>query len=88
MVQTCTSEQTELIIKDYIVKEFVYDRPEMVLPNELDLMEEGIIDSLGLFRLITFLEQQFGFIVDPEEILLENFDTVNAIKSFVIAKGS
>ena len=36
----------EQTIKEYIVKEFMFDRPTTVLDNDLPLIEEGIIDSL------------------------------------------
>lgn len=85
-VNKYTEAQIEQMIKDYILKEFMYDRADGILSNYLLLLEEGIIDSLGIFKLASFLEEKFGVTLNPEEFLLENFGTVNAIKSFVISR--
>ena len=81
-----TEAQIEQIIKEHIVQNFMYDRPDGVLSNDLSIIEEGLIDSLGIFRLASFLEEKFGITLNPEEFLLENFETVNVIKSFVISR--
>jgi acyl carrier protein len=48
-----------------------------------DLVAEGIIDSLGLMRLIAFLEENCQVQVLDEEMVAENFRTLAAIQSFV-----
>jgi acyl carrier protein len=81
-----TAEQINQLIKKYLTEEFLYDRPEISLENDLSLIEEGIIDSMGIFRLISFLEETFGLTLNPNDILLENFETLSSIKSFVLSK--
>lgn len=85
-VNKYTEAQIEQIIKEHIVKEFLYDRPDVVLSNDLPLIEAGMNDSLGIFLLADFLTEKFGVTLNPEEFLLENFETVNAIKSLIISK--
>lgn len=70
-------------IKNYISETFMYDQPQDALTTDTLLVEEGIIDSMGIFRLITFLEEQFDFTIEPEEILLESFETITAIATLV-----
>ncbi len=72
-------------IKDYIVKEF---KPGIALSNDSQLIHQGIIDSLAIFTLIGFIDEQFGVKIDPEDIRLENFETINAIRDFVISKDT
>jgi acyl carrier protein len=81
-----TEEQIEALIKDQISQEFMYDKNTDILTNDYPLIEQGIIDSMGIMRMINFLEEQFGITVEPEDFLLEFFETVNAIKSFTITK--
>jgi acyl carrier protein len=50
------------------------------------LTELGIIDSLGIFRLVSFLEDNFNVRIGDEEIVTDNFQTVNEIERFVAAK--
>ena len=73
----------EQTIKEYIVKEFMFDRPTTVLDNDLSLIEEGIIDSLGIFLLIAFIEDQFKIKIRPEDVVMDNFESVNAIKRLI-----
>lgn len=74
------------IIKDYIKKEFMFDNPQAVLENDESLVQGGTVDSLGIFLLIEFVERQFGIKVQPEDVVVENFETVNSIMSLVNAK--
>lgn len=50
------------------------------------IIAAGVIDSLGLFDLIAFVERRYGVAIPPEEIVLENFLTVRALATFVLAK--
>ena len=46
----------------------------------------GAIDSLGIVKLVAFLEQRFGVRIADDEVLPENFESVNAISDFVTSK--
>ena len=80
--------EIEEVIKDYIVGEFMVNKPEMALENDLSLIHQEIIDSLGIFLFIGFLEEQFGITIQEEDVVLEHFETINAIKGLVMAKLS
>lgn len=54
-------------------------------PNE-SLVSSGVIDSLAILRLITFVEETFGVTVEDDEVVPENFETVHIIKEFVEAR--
>lgn len=51
-----------------------------------DLITTGIIDSLGIMKLIAFLEQTFSVRLEDEEIVAENFETIETITSLVEKK--
>lgn len=73
-------------VKDFITKEFMADKPDVVLDDSLPLIERGIVDSLGVFVLISFIEERFKIKVQPEDVVLENFGTVGAIRNLIQAK--
>lgn len=50
------------------------------------LMEIGVIDSLGIFRLVSFLEDELGIRVDDQEINIETLKSVDTIEELVIRK--
>ena len=50
------------------------------------LTENGVIDSLAIFRLVSFLEDTFGVRIADEEIVNDNFKTVDDIDRLVQSK--
>ena len=50
------------------------------------LLESQILDSLGMFTLVGYLESEFGIEVADEELVPENFRTVRHIARLVEAK--
>ena len=71
-------------IKQYIVDKIVGE--EIEIADDASLFSEGIIDSLGNVKLISFLEKQYNIRIEPGEITMENFDTIKQIVAFVEQK--
>jgi acyl carrier protein len=69
-------------VKTFIELELLAGRTEN-FNESTDLIAEGIIDSLGLMRLVSFLEENCQVQVLDEELVAENFRTLAAIQSFV-----
>ena len=70
-------------IKQYIIKEFMFETPQAELADDQPLLVDGIIDSLGIFTLIAFIEKEFGIKIAPEDVVLDNFESVHAISNLV-----
>ena len=58
-------------------------RDDVDFVNEEHLVEDGIIDSLDLTRMIAALDEAFDIHIPAGEIEPENFDSVNAILEMV-----
>lgn len=69
-------------LKEQIVDEFL-DGQAGDLSNETPLVENEIIDSLGIFLLLGFIKERFGVEVDPEDVTLDNFATIDAVAELV-----
>jgi acyl carrier protein len=76
----------ESVISDYIGREIVQDPAQLPLSNETPLLEEGILDSLGLLQLVVFLEERFGITVDETDLVPENFASVETICAYLRAR--
>jgi acyl carrier protein len=76
-------------MKDQILK-FLYDdslKEEFEdLDNDDSLLELGIIDSFKMLELIEYIQKEFGIEIDEDDMLPENFDSVNAIVEFIGSK--
>ena len=64
---------------------FLFDDPTS-LKNDASFLETGIVDSMGILELITFLEKNYGIKVEPAEMVPENFDSLNQLARFVSRK--
>jgi acyl carrier protein len=53
---------------------------------ESPLFTSGFIDSFSLIDLIMFVESQVGTKIEPDEVQIDNFDTINRIIKFAEAK--
>ena len=73
-------------VRGFLQENYLFGYEEEDFADESSLMEHGVLDSLGVLELIAFLESEFGIKVADEEILPENFDSVNGISRFVINK--
>ena len=70
-------------INQFITKQLLYDVENVAIDNDTKLIEQGIVDSMGLFRLMAFMEEEFDVEVEPDAIVLENFETVNAVATLI-----
>ncbi|HEX2945845.1 MAG TPA: acyl carrier protein [Clostridia bacterium] len=52
------------------------------------LINNGYIDSIGIIGLVSYIEKTFRFKVYDNEILPENFDSVNKIYNYISSKIS
>jgi acyl carrier protein len=59
--------------------------PDPILSGT-DLLLTGAVDSLGVVRVTQWLEDELEFEVDPVDVTLENFQTVDKMVSFVQSK--
>jgi acyl carrier protein len=52
------------------------------------LLEAGVIDSMGVLELVSFIEKQYRIAVAEDEMMPENFDSVDAIAAFIDRRRS
>jgi acyl carrier protein len=70
---------------------YTYMKEEMNHSNDFDVsmnvIESGIVDSMGILTLIVFLEKEFGIEIDLKDINAENFAQVWTIAAYVKKLG-
>jgi acyl carrier protein len=70
----------------YISENFLYARPGYVVADDEHLLEKGVVDSMGMVELVTFLQDRFDVEPADDEITEDNFATLRRIAGFVIRK--
>jgi len=72
--------------RTYVRDNFLYMRPDFLLGDDDPLLAKGVIDSMGVLELLSFLETEFGVSVPDEEVTVANLGSLSAIARFVAAK--
>jgi acyl carrier protein len=78
-------EQREILV-NFVSKELSADLDSRDLDDNEDLLEGGIIDSLGIMKLLAFIEEEFSIRVIDQELTPENFQTINSILHLIETK--
>src|SRR5262245_1146240 len=82
-----TNMTTQNIIKDFIVDSLLVASDRSDIGADEPLTSSGLIDSLGMLRLIMFLEEHFNVHIGDGEVGEENFGTVSRLAAFVDRKS-
>ncbi len=53
------------------------------LEADTDLLLSGLVDSVGVIRIVTWLEDHLEIEIDPVDVVLENFQTVAAMVAYI-----
>jgi len=78
-----TAEEMTQTLTSYILSDVLLDSSQTELSADDDLLEDGLVDSLGVMRLIAFIEAEFGFTVPPEDVTVDSFMSVSAIVTYL-----
>jgi acyl carrier protein len=78
---------TQKLINHFIAKEFLHDTSKAI-PEDLNLIDAGIVDSLGLLRIVAFLEEELEFVIEPEDMVPENLNSICAITKMVNSQAA
>jgi acyl carrier protein len=73
-------------IRKFIQTEIMKDTSGGELGNSDNLIESGIIDSLGIQQLIMFLEKEYKLDIADDDLVPDNFETIDAIDKFISSK--
>ena len=58
-------------------------KPEVDFTNSIDLVDEGILDSIDLVTIISEIEEEYGIEIDPDEIDPDNFQSASAMREMI-----
>ena len=78
--------EIRLAVQDYILREFLPGEPPDELTAETPLITGGILDSISTLKLVVFLEERFGVIVEAHEAGVDHLDSVGKIADLIERK--
>lgn len=80
------NDQIKEEIRQYILTEFLPGEKPANLRDDTALRTSGIIDSVGLLRMIDYIEERYKIQVEAHEAGVENFDRIEDIAAFIQRK--
>ncbi|MFU8772575.1 MAG: acyl carrier protein [Anaerolineales bacterium] len=70
------------ILTEYIKDEIMRNNKAM-LSEEQDLLSSGILDSLAILQLVSFIGETFGIEMPDQDVVYENFNSIKALDSYL-----
>lgn len=74
---------TAKIVREYILTDLVDGGERRPIGDDDDLLGEGIIDSMGVLRLVSFVEEQFEMRIPDEDVTVDNFRSLRALTDYL-----
>lgn len=74
-------------IRSFVAENFLFSNNGFDLDDDESFLEAGVVDSLGVLELVTFVEEKFGVSVSDDEIVPANFDSVNNLAAYIQARN-
>ena len=75
-------------ILHFVKTEILGEHSDVELCADDDLLASEIVDSMGVMRLIGFIEDKFSVKVPPEDVTIENFFSVNAMCNYLSRRAA
>jgi acyl carrier protein len=73
-------------VKSFILRNYLFTDDDSALSDTESLVHAGIVDSTGILELIIHVEEAWGIQVLPEEMVPDNFDSVDRVVDFIARK--
>ena len=70
-------------ITQFIVQELLKKTDDFQLGQDDELLLSGMIDSLGIMLLVSFIEEKTGYEVPPQDVTIENFSTIRILVNYL-----
>jgi acyl carrier protein len=74
---------TKELIRQFVMRKIAGKNERMSINDKDDIITAGIIDSLGIMQLVAFIEETFSIEIKDEDIVPDNFESIETISSFI-----
>ena len=76
-----TKNEIQVALLDFLCRQFYVDLDDIILDKSL--IDTGIIDSMGLIEIASYIKKSHGFTVTKEQMNRENFGSTLRIVDFI-----
>ena len=62
---------------------YINEEIDVLVTQEEELLSSGLIDSITIMKLIAHLEETYEIKVPPQDMVIENFNTISSIIEYI-----
>lgn len=74
-------------VREFLNEQVASQGEKREIRSDESLLDSGVLDSASILEIVSFLEERFRFTIDDEELVPENFETINSIVRLVKSKN-
>lgn len=74
---------TKELVRQFVMGKIAGKNERMSIDDKDDIITAGIIDSLGIMQLVAFIEETFSIEIKDEDIVPDNFESIETISSYI-----
>lgn len=78
--------EIEREIREFVIDNFLFGQPDELFLDTDSFLEKGLIDSMGILTLVEFVRDRYRIAIEDEELIPENWDSVQRIARFIQSK--
>ena len=67
--------------------DYFKEKVDTVVDSDTLLLEEKVIDSMGVIELVAFLEETFKVEFTDDDLTVDNFKTIGSISELILSKS-
>ncbi len=75
--------ETKALVREFIVENFLFGDGAPLTSDSLSLLDSGIMDSIGVMELVSFLEGEMEITVPDSDLIPDNLDSVDNLVAFI-----
>ncbi len=80
------SAEIKAKVREFLTENFMFRGDIGAIPDDGSLLKAGILDSVGILLLVTFIEENYETKVEDDEVDPDNLESVDKITAFILRK--
>lgn len=83
-----STDQTAQRIRQLMTENLTYSGSWSEVDEDYPLLAKHVIDSLGMLKLVSLIEEEFDVEIDDDDVVPDNWRTIRHIAALVESKRS
>jgi acyl carrier protein len=79
-------QQIEQEVRKFVIDSFLMEESDGHFSDDDSFIEQGFVNSLDIMSLVAFVQKKYSVSVHAEELIIDNWDSVQRIAKFIRTK--